>query len=120
VLSAYTWIGWHGQGSARATTAAFVALVLIHPLQAMHCRSPRMGWWRLPANPLTWVSVVVLVALQGLAVSWSPLARLLGTMRLSVTDWLAITVAVVWPVLLLEAMKAQGRRRGQSGHSGDP
>jgi hypothetical protein len=33
---------------------AFVALVLLHPFQAINCRSDDVGWWRLPPNGLAW------------------------------------------------------------------
>jgi Ca2+-transporting ATPase len=105
VLSAYLWVVAQEGPGPRATTIAFVALVVIHPFQAMNCRSERVGWWRLPPNGLVWVALAVLVALQWGAVSWAPLARVLGTIPLASTDWLALTVAVLWPVLLLEAVK---------------
>ena len=112
VLSAYLWaVSQEGPGP-RATTIAFVALVLIHPFQAMNCRSDRLGWWRLPPNPLIWASLVALFALQWIAVSWRPLAWLLGTVPLEGADWLAISIAVLWPVLFLEFLK---RRRPLGG-----
>src|SRR5262249_41662789 len=62
VLSAYLWVvGQEGPG-LRATTVAFVALVLIHPFQAMNCRSDRSGWWRLPPNGLSWIALGTLWA----------------------------------------------------------
>jgi len=110
VLSAFFWTVWQEGAGPRAGTLAFVALVLIHPFQAMHCRSERVGWWRLPPNRLVWGSLATLVALQWLAVSWSPLARLLATAPLSAGDWLVSAVAVVWPVILMEVVKGWGRR----------
>jgi magnesium-transporting ATPase (P-type) len=89
----------------RAHTVAFVALVLIHPLQALHCRSTDRHWWRLPPNHLVWGALAVLIAVQWLAVSWPPLTRLLGTVPLAAGDWLVVAAAVVWPVALLEALK---------------
>ncbi|MBI3455303.1 MAG: cation-transporting P-type ATPase [Candidatus Rokubacteria bacterium] len=109
VLSAYLWVvGQEGPGP-RATTIAFVAVVLIHPFQAMNCHSERLGWWRLPSNGLVWLSLVALAGVQWLAVSWPPLAGLLRTTPLSGADWLLLTIAVIWPMLLLEAMKSRGR-----------
>jgi Ca2+-transporting ATPase len=105
VLSAYAWVVLQSGPGPRAHTVAFVALVLIHPLQALHCRSTRRHWWRLPPNRLVWVALAVLVAAQWCAVSWSPLTRLLGTVPLAAGDWLIVTAAVVWPVALLEALK---------------
>jgi Ca2+-transporting ATPase len=43
VLGAYLWTVWQDGPGHHATTVAFVALVLIHPLQAMTCRSERVG-----------------------------------------------------------------------------
>ena len=110
VLSAYLWVFFQQGASVRANTIAFVALVVMHPLQAMNCRSEHVGWWRLPRNMLVWAAFVVLVAAQWCAISWPPLAGLLGTSPLSGSDWLVIAVAVSWPVLVLEAVKI-GRRR---------
>jgi Ca2+-transporting ATPase len=120
VLSGYVWVVWQDGTGVRASTTAFVALVLIHPLQALHCRSEHVGWWRLPANPLIWASLVVLAVVQWLAVSWSPLTRLLGTTPLPLADWLAAIVAIVWPVLLMEAAKALGWRREPGRLAGSP
>jgi Ca2+-transporting ATPase len=112
VLSAYLVAVWQDGPGPRATTVAFVALVLIHPLQAMNCRSDRVGWWRLPPNALTWVSLGALAGVQWLSVSWAPLAGLLRTVPLAGTEWLVVTAAVVWPVLALEAWKALRRTGG--------
>jgi Ca2+-transporting ATPase len=102
VLSAYFWI-LAGEGpGARASTVAFMALVLLHPLQAMRCRSDRAGWWRLPPNPLSWVAVGTLVVLQWLAISVPSLSELLRTVPLSAHDWLLVAAAVLWPITALE------------------
>lgn len=84
----------------------------------MTCRSDGAGWWRLPANPLVWGALLALVGLQWLAVSGTPLTRLLGTALLAVADWLAVGVAVLWPVLVMEAVTGWGRA-ASLGH-GDP
>jgi Ca2+-transporting ATPase len=110
VLSAYLWVAWQDAPGPRASTMAFVAIVLIHPFQAMHCRSERTSWWRLPVNPLSWMALVVLVALQWGAVGYLPMNRLLGTESLALSDWGIVAIAVVWPVALLEAAKAWGWR----------
>ncbi len=112
VLGAYLWTVWQDGPGPRATTMAFVALVLIHPLQAMNCRSERVGWWRLPPNGLSWAALAVLGAVQWAAVSWAPLARLLGTVNLSAWDWGGAMLWILCPVLLLEALKAVRARGG--------
>jgi Ca2+-transporting ATPase len=111
VLSAYVWVSFQEGVGPRAHTAAFVALVLVHPLQAMHCRSDRLGWWRLPPNALMWAALVALVLAQWCATSWLPLAQLLGASPLSGADWMIVAVAGAWPVLVLEALKARAARR---------
>jgi Ca2+-transporting ATPase len=109
VLSAYFWIVWHEGPGARATTMAFMALVLIHPFQAMSCRSERLNWWQLPPNGLIPLSLVALFGLQWMTLEALPLAHLLGTSPLSAQDWLVLAMGVLWPVAVLEALKVWGR-----------
>jgi Ca2+-transporting ATPase len=113
VLGAYLWAVWQDGPGARANTIAFVALVLIHPLQAMNCRSARLGWWQLPPNGLSWIALATLWGIQWTAVSWTPLMRLLGTVSLSLGDWLLVTLWTLSPVLLLEMFKAIRTRVGR-------
>jgi Ca2+-transporting ATPase len=109
VLSAYLWTVWREGPSPAASTMAFMALVLIHPFQAMSCRSERLNWWQLRPNPGIPLSLLALFALQWLAIEWGPLARLLATRPLMGGDWLVLASGVLWPVALLEALKAWGR-----------
>ncbi|HEX4993712.1 MAG TPA: cation-translocating P-type ATPase [Methylomirabilota bacterium] len=109
VLSTFLWTVWREGPGAPAGTMAFTALVLIHPFQAMSCRSERLNWWQLRPNPWVPLSLLALFALQWLAIEWGPLARLLGTRPLSGTNWLVLVLGVLWPVALLEALKAWGR-----------
>jgi Ca2+-transporting ATPase len=109
VLSTYLWTVWREGPGPSAGTVAFTALVLIHPFQAMSCRSERLNWWQLRPNPWVPLSLLALFALQWLAIEWEPLARLLGTRPLTGGNWLVLVVGVLWPVALLEGMKAWGR-----------
>jgi P-type Ca2+ transporter type 2C len=121
VLGVYLYaVACYGSGS-RASTVAFLTVVLVQPLQAMHCRSPHVTVWRLPSNRLLAVSLVALSLIQWAAVSWRPLAALLGTVPLSGGDWLVSAVGILCPVLVLEILKTRQRARaprdgGQSGH----
>jgi Ca2+-transporting ATPase len=110
VLSAYFWALAQDGAGLRANTMAFVALVLVHPLQAAYCRSADQGWWRLPRNALIWVSALTLAFIQWAAITWAPLATILGAEPLALGDWVVLLAAVTWPVALLEALKV-GRRR---------
>jgi magnesium-transporting ATPase (P-type) len=109
VLGTYLWVVWNEGPGAPATTMAFMALVLIHPFQAMNCRSRRLSWWQLPPNPWVPLSLTALLALQWMAVEVGPLALLLGTAQLTRADWLVLAFGVLWPVAVLEALKAWGR-----------
>jgi hypothetical protein len=52
---------------------------------------------------------MALLALQWMAIELGPLARLLGTAPLTRADWLVLAFGVLWPVALMEALKAWGR-----------
>ena len=110
VLSAYLYGVWHHGAGPAAGALAFCTLVLVHPLQAINCRSERVGWWHLPPNGLMWVALVTLLAVQWLAVSWRPLGGLLGAVEPSAADWAVIMLAALWPVLLLDGAKRLRRR----------
>jgi P-type Ca2+ transporter type 2C len=110
VLSAYAWAILQEGVSPRANTMAFVALVLVHPLQAAYCRSDRRGWWHLPRNGLIWAAALTLGLAQWGAISWAPLATVLGAVPLSAADWIVTVAAVTWPVAVLEAVKAWRHR----------
>jgi Ca2+-transporting ATPase len=109
VLSTYLWVVWNEGPGAPASTMAFMALVLIHPFQAMSCRSERLSWWQLPPNPWVPASLIALFALQWLAIEFGPLARLLATAPLTRADWLVLAFGVLWPVVVMEALKRWGR-----------
>ena len=109
VLGTYLWVVWHEGPGAPAATMAFMGLVLIHPFQAMSCRSTRLNWWQLPPNPWIPLSLIALLGLQWMAVELGPLAALLGTTSLTGADWLVLACGVLWPVGVLEALKAWGR-----------
>jgi Ca2+-transporting ATPase len=118
VLSAYLWMMIQGGPTARANTVAFLALVLIHPIQAMHCRSERLPVWRLPRNSLIAVSLVALAGVQWIAISWPPLAGLLNTVPLSPADWWIALAAATWPIVILEAVKGLRHGGARDGGSG--
>jgi P-type Ca2+ transporter type 2C len=127
VLSAYLWVIWQAGPGPRAATMAFMALVLIHPFQAMNCRSQRFGWWRLPSNPLVWLALLALIGLQWLSISLLPLARLLGTVPLGTDDLVVLVIGVLWPAVTMEiakgweAGKSLGRSRpSRPGSPGPP
>jgi Ca2+-transporting ATPase len=121
VLSAYLWVVWQNGPGPRASTMAFMALVLIHPFQAMNCRSDRLGWWRLPSNPWIWVALLALVGLQWVSVAVPGLSRLLSTVPLAGRELGVLAVGVLWPVVLMEVIKgSRARCLGQSRPTPEP
>lgn len=104
-LTAYMWGIWQYGVGARASTLAFLTLVLLHPFQALNCRSQSTVWWRLPSNPLIWMSVAILAIVQWLAIAPTPLAAVLHTAPLSTVDWLLATACAVWPPAAMQLAK---------------
>jgi magnesium-transporting ATPase (P-type) len=117
-LTAYVWGVWQYDVGMRAGTLAFLTLVLLHPFQALNCRSAHVVWWRLPPNRLIWLSVVVLAALQWAAIAPTPLARILQTAPLSVLDWLVATACAVWPAAAMQLAKWAQTSRGLAAAGG--
>ncbi|HEX3177605.1 MAG TPA: cation-transporting P-type ATPase [Methylomirabilota bacterium] len=104
-LSTYVWGIWlYGVGS-HAGTLPFLTLVLLHPLQALNCRSQSTVWWRLPPNRLIWASMATLAVVQWLAIAPTPLAAILKTSPLSSGDWTIAMAGAVWPVAAMQLVK---------------
>jgi Ca2+-transporting ATPase len=93
-----------GGGPARATTLCFMTLALAQAFHLGNARSmgPVVSPRRAFANPFAVAAVVLVVALQLLAVYVPPLARVLGTIPLDARDWL-----FVLPLALLAAVVGQ-------------
>jgi Ca2+-transporting ATPase len=104
-LTAYVWGVWQYDVGMRAGTLAFLTLVLLHPFQALNCRSDHVVWWRLPPNGLIWISVVVLAVVQWVAIAPTPLAGILATEPLSILDWLVATGCALWPAAAMQLVK---------------
>ena len=79
-----------------------VSLLRVCPLNCRHSSMDSLMRMTL--------SLVVLLALQWLATGWGPLTRILGTVPLVGGDWLVLVTAVLWPVGVLEGIKAWRRR----------
>ena len=86
-------------GDARVVTVAFSTLALAQLFHLGNARSQRhvVHWQRALANRYAVGAVVLVIALQLLAVYSRPFARLLGTVPLSANDWLVIVVLAALP-----------------------
>lgn len=106
MLAAYGWaLKTYGEG-AHARTVALLALVGVQLGHLFNCRSRTRsafeGLWR---NPFVWAAFVISVGLQLLAVYFTPLARVLGTVRMNAADWFVWVLVIIAPVLIVEAVK---------------
>lgn len=72
-----------------------------------NCRSrTRSAFEGLFRNPFIWGAIVIVIALQFLALYQPFLARVLDTHKLNATDWGIVAATIVWPVLVVEITKA--------------
>lgn len=105
-LAAFLWVlRAPGADPARAITVAFMTLALAQTfhLGNARAREPVLGWRRATANRWALAAMAVTVALQLLAVYFTPLGRVLDVVPLAPADW-----AVVVPLALLPAVVGQG------------
>jgi Ca2+-transporting ATPase len=109
-LAAYLWaLQLYGPG-AHSRTIALFAIIGAQLGHMFNCRSrTRSAFTGLFSNPFIWIAATIVVALQLLAVYLSPLARVLGTVEPSATDWLVIIVCTVAPVAVVDLTKAVTR-----------
>jgi Ca2+-transporting ATPase len=75
-----------------------------------NCRSrTRSAFARLFRNPFIWIAAAIVISLQLLAIYLPPLARVLGTVRPSETDWFVVILCSLAPVLIVETTKGVAR-----------
>ena len=117
-LAAYMWaLNVYGPG-AHARTIALFALIGGQLGHTFNCRSrTRSAFDRLLRSPFILIAAVMVISLQLLAVYFSPLARILGTVRPSETDWLVILLCSFAPVLIVEATKTVTRWKLGTKHA---
>jgi magnesium-transporting ATPase (P-type) len=95
----------YGPGS-HARTVALFALVAVQLGHTFNCRSrSRSAFDGLFSNPFIWIATFVVVLLQLLAVYFSPLATVLGTVRPSLIDWIVICCCGLLVVAFVELAK---------------
>jgi Ca2+-transporting ATPase len=111
-LLAYTWaLRLYGPG-AHARSVVLFAIIATQLGHMFNCRSrTRSALSGIFRNPFIWVAFAIVVLLQLLAIYFSPLSVVLGTVRLSASDWTIVGVCVVSPVIVVEISKAVNRSR---------
>jgi P-type Ca2+ transporter type 2C len=111
-LGAYAWaLQVYGPGSHSRTVALF-ALVSVQLGHTFNCRSrTRSAFDGLFSNPFIWIAALVVVSLQLLAVYFSPLSAVLGTVKPSPIDWVVIGSCGLLVIGIVEVTKFTFRGR---------
>jgi Ca2+-transporting ATPase len=106
--------GWiASDGVQHAQTMLFTTIVLAQLLHAFNFRSETRSVFRLETLENRWLvsAFVGSVALQSLVIYVPALQRLFKTQALGMHDWIAVLVASVLPLILIDAMKVLSARR---------
>jgi Ca2+-transporting ATPase len=116
-MAAFLW-GLSRGPQERASTLAFQTLALAQAFHLGNARSSGtvMRIERVRANPWALGAVALVVGLQVLAVEFPPLARTLGVVPLTATEWVVVAALTALPALIGQAVK--GRRREGRGRGG--
>ncbi|HEX6642945.1 MAG TPA: cation-transporting P-type ATPase [Thermoanaerobaculia bacterium] len=110
-LSAYVWaLRMYGEG-AHARTIALIALVAVELGHTFNCRSRVASVFDgLFDNLHIWAAAATVVALQAFAMTFGPLARLLGLTSLVAADFAVLVACAVVPIGIVEVQKMFVRR----------
>jgi Ca2+-transporting ATPase len=106
--------GWVAVDSARhAQTMLFTTIVLSQLLHAFNFRSETRTVFRLETLKNKWLVAAFAgsLALQGLVIYTPVLQRLFRTQPLGPRDWVAVILAALLPMVLIDAMKVLSARR---------
>ena len=111
-LFAYAWaLSRYGAG-AHARTIALLVLVSGQLGHLFNCRSRiKSAFEGVTRNPYIWMAAGSMIALQLLAVYFTPLARVLDLVPPARVDWAVTAIAAVVPIVIVEVTKAIARRR---------
>ena len=115
-LAAYSWaLDRYGAG-AHARTIVLLVLVAGQLGHLFNCRSRiTSAFAGLTRNPYIWMATGSMIALQLLAVYFTPLARVLDVVAPSPSDWAILALATITPVMIVELTKLIRSRAEQSG-----
>jgi Ca2+-transporting ATPase len=110
-LGAYIWaLRVYGPGSHSRTIALFT-LVSVQLAHTFNCRSrTRSALDGLFRNPFLWIATVIVVLLQLLAVYFTPLATVLGTVKPLPIDWVVVAGCGLLAIGIVEVTKFICRR----------
>ena len=100
---AVLYYGWHAGMGARAVTLGFTTFVLFQVFNVFNARVEHGTAFNRHFfdNPMLWASLGAVVALQVLAVHWTPAQGIVGTTSMTLGDW-GIALSVAASILVLE------------------
>lgn len=120
-LAAFVWGLYEtGAGGARsATTLSFMTLALAQIFHLGNARgtSPVTSVRRGLANPFALGAVAVTIALQLLAVSYAPLAGVLGLRPLAISEWGVVVLLAIIPAVIGQLLRGRRGSRTSRTHS---
>ena len=111
-LGAYFWaLANYGEGK-HSRTITLMVLVGVQIGHLFNCRSQtRSAFSRFFSNPFIFAAAAISIALQFLAIYFSPLARILDTAPLNAVDYLVVFAAMISPVIFVEIEKFIANRK---------
>ncbi|MBK5258623.1 MAG: cation transporting ATPase C-terminal domain-containing protein [Thermoanaerobaculia bacterium] len=111
-LAAYVWaLRVYGEG-AHARTIALLALVAVQLGHTFNCRSRVASVFTgLFDNLHIWAAAATVVALQGFALAFPPMAHLLGLTPIRANDLIVIAICALLPIAIVEMQKVFVRAR---------
>jgi Ca2+-transporting ATPase len=112
-LGAGMWESASGQDGPMIRTSIFTALVLVQIGYAYVVRYPTTG---LSSNPMLAFAVLGSLALQVVALTWTPVSNLLGVVSLDTSALVATVVAAVLPLGTLGVWEWLRYRRSRDRH----
>ena len=114
-LGAYFWAS-ATRGPERAVTVAFMTLALAQLFHLGNARSrgPVLSLDRVFANPWAVVAVPLVIGLQLLTLYLAPLARVLGTVPLTVAEWGVVVGLSLVPAVLGQVIAIARRREREA------
>lgn len=94
----------------KAQTIALTVLAIYQWYNAFNCRSEtRSAFSQAFTNKWLWAAIAAIVVLQFMAVHWGPMQKILGTVSLTINEWL-VTLAVASSILIWEELVKMLRR----------
>ena len=111
-LGAYTWaLKTYGEG-AHARTIALLALLAVQLGHTFNCRSRvASALTGLFGNLHIWAAAATVIALQGCALAFPPLAGLLGFTPVRTIDLIVVASCAIVPIAIVEMQKVIVRAR---------